>query len=377
MKILLVGNYPVDRQESMIRFADMMQRELAARGHEVTLIAPRAVLFPNVQRSDGIWKWIGYVNKFLIFPFTLQRAARGMDVVHVCDHSNAMYLAWLRRQPHVITVNDVIAIRMALGKEPGASVRFTGRVFQKLVLRALKKAQYAVCISDFTREQLLELVPALEHHSSVAHMGPNFPYFRVEEPEVAATRSTLGLGDAPYFLHVGSDQPRKNRGQLVRIFAALLKQLPELPHRLVLVGAPLGPDVLPAIEETRMASRVHGLGSIDNGQLRALYSGAAALIFPSLLEGFGWPIVEAQACGCAAYVSNRKPMTQIAGDAGIFIDPEDAGAAAAVIKGTLPSLAAYRDRSILNAGRFTSTAMVDEYLRAYEQSRARLVKDLH
>ena len=375
MKILLVGNYLADRQESMIRFAEMMQRELALRGHDVKLIAPRAVLFPNVLRSNGIWKWIGYVNKFVIFPFTLRRAARDVDVVHICDHSNAMYLSWLSGQPHVITVNDVIAIRMALGMEPGTTVRFTGRVFQNLVLRALTKAQYAVCISEFTREQLLELVPKLRDRSSVAHMGPNFPYFRVDEAEISAVRAALGLGQAPYFLHVGSDQPRKNRGQLVRIFSALMDKLPNLPHQLVLVGAPLGPDVLPTIEETRMASRVRALGSIDNIQLRALYSGATALIFPSLLEGFGWPIVEAQACGCAVYVSKRKPMTQVAGDAGIYFDPEDAEAAAAVITGTVQSLAVSRELSIANAERFTSDAMVEEYLRAYEKSRASVEKN--
>ena len=371
MKILLVGNYPVDRQESMIRFADMMRRELVSRGHDVRLIAPRAVLFPNVMRSDGAWKWIGYINKFLIFPFMLRRAARDVDMVHVCDHSNAIYLWWLRGQPHVITVNDVIAIRMALGMEPGTKVRFTGRVFQKLVLRALAKAQYAVCISEFTREQLLELVPALRDRSSVAHMGPNFPYFRVADAEVSVVRMALGLGDAPYFLHVGSDQARKNRGQLVRIFAALIEKDPSLPHQLVLVGAPLGPDVLPAIEETRMAGRVRGPGSVDNVQLRALYSGATALIFPSLMEGFGWPIVEAQACGCAVFASDLRPMNEIGGKAAAYFDPQDASVASAVISAALPNIEMQQQRSIDNADRFSVSTMIQQYLTAYAHAQAK------
>ena len=222
MKILLVGNYPLDRQESMLRFAEMMRRELVDRGHEVRLLSPRAVLFPRISRCDGIWKWVGYFNKFVIFPLQLRREAADADLVHVCDHSNAMYIPWLADKPHLITVNDVIAIRMAMGLESGMRVRLTGRIFQRLILRGLARCRHAVCISANTRRQLLELLPVLRERSSVAHMGQNFDYFPADAAAIESVRTELGLGALPYFLHVGSDQARKNRGQAVRIFARLL-----------------------------------------------------------------------------------------------------------------------------------------------------------
>ena len=65
--------------------------------------------------------------------------------------------------------------------------------------------------------------------------------------------------------------------------------------------------------------------------LRSLYSGAAALLFPSLYEGFGWPLIEAQSCGCPVITSNRSPMTEVAGSAALYIDPANESAAAALI----------------------------------------------
>ncbi|WP_198660029.1 glycosyltransferase [Acidithiobacillus ferrivorans] len=77
----------------------------------------------------------------------------------------------------------------------------------------------------------------------------------------------------------------------------------------------------------------YSTGPVDNENLRALYSGAALLLFPSLQEGFGWPIVEAQACGCLVATTNRAPMTAVGGQGDIYFDVSDAcGAAAAITR---------------------------------------------
>jgi len=365
MKILLISNYPLDRQLSMIRFAELMQRELLKRGHEVKTLAPRPLLFPNCTRIDGVWKWVGYVNKFVLFPLALRRAARGIDVVHICDHSNAMYVPWLRKIAHVITVHDLIAIRIARGMEQVGRAAWTGRIFQWLILRGLKQARQAICVSENTLEQLLDLAPALSNRSTFVHSALNFDYHPVDALACDAVRSAFGLGQAPFFLHVGNNHPRKNRLHLLRILAKLLVSHPALPHRLVLVGGPIGPEEVSVIGATGLGERVIALKNVDNEQLRALYSGAIALIFPSLLEGFGWPIIEAQACGCPVFVSNRRPMTDIGGEAAIHIDPVDPEAAATVIGASLPTLHQRRQASLRNAQRFTAQAMMDKYLAAY------------
>ncbi|HEX6773614.1 MAG TPA: glycosyltransferase family 1 protein, partial [Acidobacteriaceae bacterium] len=91
MKILLVGNYAPDRQDSMQLYASMMEKGLRARGHEVRLLQPPAVLGNRVAESSPFFKWLGYTDKFLLFRRKLRRAAAKADIVHLCDHSNAMY----------------------------------------------------------------------------------------------------------------------------------------------------------------------------------------------------------------------------------------------------------------------------------------------
>jgi glycosyltransferase involved in cell wall biosynthesis len=367
MKILLVANYPLDRQISMRRFVEVLERGLTQRGHAVEVIAPRAVLFPAVKRHDGIWKWVGYVNKFLLFRGPLRRAASAADIVHVCDHSNAMYVASLKHRPHLITCHDVIAIRAARGLEPGWRVGVTGRLFQRLILRGLRRANRIACVSEFTQAQLLELAPGARPRLSLIHNGLNFPFAPLDSAVLATALAAMGLGDVPYFLHVGSALPRKNRAHVVRVFAALRARRQDLPHRLVFVGAALSVDIARVVEELGLKAHVVQLNTVDNERLRALYSGATALIFPSLSEGFGWPVIESQACGCPVFISNLRPLTDIGGDAAIEINPVDPIAAASVIAARLERLPKLREACLRNAARFSAAAMIDGYERLYAQ----------
>src|SRR4051794_12253642 len=102
MRILLVGNYILDRQESMLRFADVLLAGLKAEGNEVELIRPEA-FFGKLKPGGVIGKWLGYLDKFVIFPFELRRRAASSDLVHICDHSNAHYTAYLQKIPHLVT----------------------------------------------------------------------------------------------------------------------------------------------------------------------------------------------------------------------------------------------------------------------------------
>jgi glycosyltransferase involved in cell wall biosynthesis len=216
---------------------------------------------------------------------------------------------------------------------------------------------------------LLELVPALHARSFVVHSGQNFDFYPVGTGECDAVRRRFGLGLEPYFLHVGQNHHRKNRTYLFQLLAALIAHRPALPNRLVLVGSPLSPGEVSVINACGVAGRISALGKVDGDDLRALYSGAQAMIFPSLLEGFGWPIIEAQACGCPVITSDRPPMNDIGGDAAIYIDPLDHRSGAEKIIAALSSLAGRREASLRNASRFTTERMMGEYLFAYRAAR--------
>jgi glycosyltransferase involved in cell wall biosynthesis len=111
-------------------------------------------------------------------------------------------------------------------------------------------------------------------------------------------------------------------------------------------------------------------GPVDDEDLRALYSGAGLMLFPSLQEDFGWPIVDAQACGCLVAATNRAPMTVVGGLGAIYFDVSDAPGAAATIA------RAWGDRDMLiaqgteNAAHYTTDAMISGYRYAYQAVRS-------
>jgi glycosyltransferase involved in cell wall biosynthesis len=365
MRILLIGNYAPDRQESMLRFAALLERELVACGHIVRLMQPPCVLARSGPAGFG--KWLGYIDKFILFPFTLKRALRQFDVVHLCDHSNSIYVRSLLRKPHVVTCHDVLAITSALGEVPENAVSATGRNLQQLILNGLKRAQYVVCVSTLSQTEMLRVTGRPAGSSSVVYNALSYPYSPLPEAEAMARLSALGF-DArpPFFLHVGSETWYKNRIGVVKIFEQL-QRLPAPPaSRLLFVGGPFEQEVSDYVRGTDLGSRITRLSGLSNEDLRAVYSLALALIFPSLTEGFGWPVIEAQACGCPVFSSNRQPLIEVGGEGAVYIDPTDPVAAAAIIARALPERDGICRRGLQNVQRFTVGKMMEGYVRSYQ-----------
>ena len=365
MKILLVGNYPFLQSQSMDRFADMLYGGLKGAGHEVELINPRPLIGLIRPSPEGLGKWLGYIDRFVIFPERLRNAAARADVVHICDQANAIYASWLNGKPHLVTCHDMLAISSALGEIPQNPTRFTGRVYQQWILRGLKRAQHVVCVSDKTRSELLRLAAIPSDRVSVVPNALNYPYRRMGEAEAGLRLQRLGLrSDQPFLLHVGGNNWYKNRKGLLDIFSRLAEMGEFCNYRFVLAGKPMPPELLAIASSKPLSGRVYESLRPSNEDLQALYSSAKALVFPSLSEGFGWPIIEAQACGCPVFTSNRPPMTQVGGDAAVYIDPDDPAGSAGIIAGCLLGGVDRAEQGVKNAARFSKEAFVSGYLEA-------------
>ena len=365
MKVLLVGNYPGDRQESMRRYADLLLEQLQARGYDVTLLVPPVVLSRLVPSSSPMHKWLGYIDKFVLFRRALRREAGAADIVHICDHSNSMYVPVVRHMPHLITCHDILAIRSALGHFPENPVSISGRLFQRLIAHALKGATTIVCISGKTRDDLVEYLDIPPDRLQVVHSSLHWPYAPVAPERTAAVLEELAIpAGRPFFLHVGAHW-YKNRFAVLRIFAALRGQ-PELSQALLLMTAgPWAPEFQHFLDEHGLSADVRTIDNPTNAQLQALYSGAHAFIFPSLAEGFGWPILEAQACGCPVAVPDHPPMNVIASEAAILIDTENPAEAASAIARALANRSAIRQAGFENLSRFTPERMISAYIDLY------------
>ena len=380
LRVVLVANYVADEQRSMQRFADMLHSELTAEGVDVQTWRPPAYVGGRAP-ARGLGKWLGYVDKYVLYPPRLRSGARHHagtpTVVHVCDHSNAMYVPWLRRIPHVVTCHDLIAVRAALGEFPAERTRWSGRRLQQMIRRGLRQADRIVCDSDATRRDAQRIIRQDEY--AVIHPGVSPIFTRVQadealkhmEPMRPATCDPATWGrivSGPYLLHVGGNQWYKNRPGLLDTYAALVDLVPGAPP-LVIVGKPLSRELTLAIAARSLQRQVVALPAIGDRELAAVYSRAALLLFPSLAEGFGWPVLEAMACGCRVVTSSRAPMTEVGGDAATYIDPENPKSAAAVVQTVLREPEAERrtrtHEGLSRASRFNSRAMAHAYLSVY------------
>ncbi len=368
MRILLVGNYAPDRQQSMLRFAALMQRELAARGYDVTLLQPPPFLVGKLESRKGIGKWLGYIDKFLLFPLVLRGAKKGYDVVHLCDHSNALYARYLAGTPHLVTCHDVLAIKSALGEVPQNVISSTGRKLQAMILKGLKRAQYVVCVSAISRTDMLRVTGRSPETSEVVYLSLNYPYAPMPREAALAQLDALGY-DAriPFFLHVGAYLWYKNRRVVVELFR-LLRQRPGYESlRLLFIGEEPEAELAEYIATLGLSAQVSHLTGVSNEDLCAVYSLAEGLLYPSLQEGFGWPVLEAQSCGCPVFASNRAPMTELGGDAAVYFDPTQIEEAAQIISAALERRRAICEDGLVNVQRFSVQNMIDGYVSAYHK----------
>jgi glycosyltransferase involved in cell wall biosynthesis len=149
--------------------------------------------------------------------------------------------------------------------------------------------------------------------------------------ETLTARETLGNKTGlsllqGYLLHVGGNQWYKNRIGVIDIYDAWRHKnntTGGLP--LLLIGQPPSPDLIKRFEASPFREDIHFLKKIEDELLRSAYAGATLFLFPSLAEGFGWPIAEAMASGCPVVTTNETPMTEVAGEAGFLIRPRPAG----------------------------------------------------
>ena len=375
MRILLLGDYANDRLESMDLFVAALARELPARGLEVRVLRP-PVVFGRLRRSGSGWgKWLGYLDKYLLFPGLLIAQTRGGArdrVVHICDHSNAIYTHCLARVPHLVTCHDLLAIRSARGEFAENPTSWTGRCYQRWILGGLRRAWRIASVSRATAEDVQRLAARPPGRDGVIANSLHFPYARMDAVTRASILTALDprLLDGRYLLHVGGNQWYKNRRGAAQIFHQL-RQRGAMRPALVFAGQEPAREVLEFLREQGWSEAVISVGRCSFEQLRALYSGAAALLFPSLAEGFGWPIIEAQACGCPVVTTAREPMSAVGGTAALLIEPSDPVAAAEALEKMLaesPEARAQRvEAGWQNAARYAPGRMADEYVLAYRE----------
>jgi glycosyltransferase involved in cell wall biosynthesis len=374
MKIILIGNYPPDKQESMRLFSNMLEAGFREKGFDVSVWLPK-VIFGHLARntSAGFGKWLGYMDKWLLFPMFLKfkvftgRYKASATRFHVCDHSNSPYLSSLPRSITAITCHDVLAIRGALGfKDAYCEASRLGIILQKWILGNLVKAERLATVSMFTMTQLRQLDTDANTNNRDWRVIPNAfneDFYPLQRHVTDQRLTTLGIKPGTQFLlHVGSSLPRKNRKLLVEMLAKLGETWNGM---ICFAGQAIDPELMALINHYQLGTRVISIVNPVHADLLALYTAATAFVFPSYSEGFGWPVIEAQACGTPVLASNLDPMPEVSGvNAALLADPDNATAFAEAFM-TL-SEQGRRDELVNNgfenSKRFARHIMINSYL---------------
>jgi len=366
-RVILVGNYARDGLLSMDRYTRLLCEGLRDRGMDVIVESPRACLAALPGMTGLLAKLAGFVDKFLLFPLALrwrlwnQRSSGVRLLFHVTDQGNGLYLPWLRGAPRMVTNHDLLAIRASLGEFPEHR---RPSVIQGWIRWALKQADTVMSVSSKSRSDAERL---LDGRRQRFVMGPN----AVDRAFLRDTPMERP-SDLPehYLLHVGSGSWYKNRQAVLRIYAALRSLLSgEAMPSLVLIG-----ERLNELEQRTAIELGLGDGLVfrerpDDNYVIAAYGNARALVFPSIEEGFGWPILEAMGCGCPVFTTNREPMTEVGGDVAIYIDPDKPADAAAMLAHCLRQGDAWRQMKAEQgrawAATFSTERFIDGVLAAY------------
>ncbi|HYC49935.1 MAG TPA: glycosyltransferase family 1 protein [Gemmatimonadaceae bacterium] len=249
-----------------------------------------------------------------------QLAAHRVDLLHSLGYIGPL----VSPCRHLLTVPDLNFV----GHRDTMSAR--RRLFLRaMVGAAARRADHLLTISEFSRDQIVERYGLLMDGVTVTHLASR-PASRPPEGVIAAARQRHGL-PTPYVVAFGSTFRHKNLTRLVEAFAVLALAH---PHQLVLVGR-LADDVRARITELGLEPRVTCTGFVPDGDVAPIVAGAELLVFPSLYEGFGLPLLDAQALDVPVAASRAGALPEVGGDGAIYFDPERVSDIAAVVGGLL------------------------------------------
>jgi alpha-1,3-rhamnosyl/mannosyltransferase len=273
-------------------------------------------------------------------------------------HSAYYLMPYRPGVPTLLTLYDLIPEEFPQLVSPQA--RLSTRLTTRLALRA---GDHFLAISEATRRDFLARYRLDPDRITTVPLAADVQFRPQPETAVAALRHTLNLPEK-YVLYLGINKPHKNLERLVAAWATVVNTLPDAPT-LIIAGAwdARYAAVKTAVKQHNLTSHIRFLGPVPEADLPALYSGATLFVFPSLVEGFGLPVLEAMACGTAVACADTSSLPEVGGKAVAYFDPTNSQEMAAVLLALIQNeqtLAELAKRGLAQAGKFSweETAVV-------------------
>lgn len=249
--------------------------------------------------------------------FLLPFLSSGYDLVW-SPHYNVPFFTF-RVKKRLATIHDTFHLAHF------SSLTFFQKMYAKLfLLRAAKASQRIITVSEFSKRQLMLYTKVSEEKIAVIHNGVARTFAEGDINAKVAAKYSL---PKEYILFVGNIKPHKNLSNLVKAFQELSAKSSN-PHKLVVVGErdkliTGDPTIAQLIDKFELNEEVIFTGYVQEDDLASIYSCASLLVFPSLYEGFGLPVLEAFLSNTPVIASDIPPVLEVAGDAALYFDPRD------------------------------------------------------
>lgn len=323
-----IGRLTRDLVAALARLDDKSAYKLFVSGAKKSDLPP--ALAPNFQ-----WKpirinpkWLARIWHRTELPVPVELFVGDVDLFHATDFT--LPPTWSSTRT-IVTVHDMSFVRV-----PDAASQKLKAYLDKVVPRSVGQADHVIADSQATKDDLIDLYDLADEKITVLLSGIDSRYQKITDDALFMTiRNQYKIPSVPYIFTIGTIQPRKNYSRVIRALKLLRENGYDL--HLVIAGGKgwLEDEMYKTLEETKMQDVVHLIGFADDEHLAGLYSGAECVVFPSLYEGFGFPVLEGMACGTPVVTSTVSSLPEVAGNAAIMVDPYDVEAIAYAVQRTL------------------------------------------
>lgn len=374
MRIGFDARYINDRYHGIGRYAFelLMALTQSARDHTFVIFQGKgqdsrfdwSVLIrqPNVELRLGPWP-LYWPHEQFMWPLLIKRS--NIDIFH-SPYFVAPLLA-SSKLPIIITIHDLIFDRY-----PQYMPQSWSFPYYRLLMRlGTRRARKVVTVSHSTAQDLHTYYAVPEDHIYVVPDGIDFEKWRQRAPgDLQSIRQKYQFSK-PFILCIGARRPHKNYRRLVEAFYSIHDQL---PHELVFAGSideRFSDDAQLATEQLGLNGRVRFLDWVPEKDLPALYQLADILAQPSLIEGFGLPVLEAMASNTAVLVGNNTSLCEVVGKAGVLVDPYNVDQIASALLSTLQNGTVCRQleqAGFQRAQEFNWNNIAGKIIRIYEEA---------
>jgi glycosyltransferase involved in cell wall biosynthesis len=280
---------------------------------------------------------------------------KNIDVIHSLHYTHPIFSPC----PRVVTIHDLTFLLYPRLHTIGRRM-----IMPFFIRRAVRHAEALIFVSEATRLDAEKLIPGAGNLRSVVPLGVDLNVFTISAEQTNTVLEKFSI-HKPFLLFVGTLEPRKNIPRIIRAFERIASEYPNL---LLVLAGKLGWDfdeIFEAKRASKSGERIRHLGFVEDSEKKALLAACEALVYPSLYEGFGLPVLEAMAAGAPAITSNVSSLPEVAGGAAVLLDPLSVEEIASAMRSLLSNETTRRELRVLGKQRAAIFSWASAAIKTY------------